>query len=96
MNMPLPAILPNRQGPTMTELNTPNPAANMIDRAAQRSDAAIQAGTDAAREMAANARRAGERTVGYIQEEPVKALLIAAAAGAAAVVLFNLAARPQR
>ena len=99
---------------------------NMIDRATQRSDGVIQAGTDAAhqaldglsqtarqlqadaghlsqrgldalrdssRQMRIGARRAGERTVGYIQDEPVKAVLMAAAAGAALVVLLGLTSR---
>jgi ElaB/YqjD/DUF883 family membrane-anchored ribosome-binding protein len=129
MNPVLASILHALKGTTMTELNAPVSAANMIDRAAQRSDAAIQAGTDAAhqaleglsqsarqlqadaghlsqrgldalrdstREMRISARRAGERTVGYIQDEPVKAMLFAAAAGAALTVLLSLAGRSHR
>lgn len=129
MNPVLASILHALKGNTMTELNAPVSAANMIDRAAHRSDAAIQAGTDAAhqaleglsqsarqlqadaghlsqrgldalrdstREMRISARRAGERTVGYIQDEPVKAMLFAAAAGAALTVLLSLAGRSHR
>ncbi len=108
-------------------LNTAN---SMIDRAAQRSDAAIQAGADAAhqalddlsqsaRQLQADAghlsqrgldalrdstqklrdsaQRASERTAGYIQHDPVKAMLLAAATGAALMALVGLMSRtPQR
>ncbi len=114
----------------MNDTTTPSTTAgNMIDRAAQRSDAAIQAGTDAAhqaleglsqsarqlqadaghlsqrgldalrdstREARISARRAGERTVGYIQDEPVKAVAIAAAAGAVLMLVLGLAGRSHR
>ncbi len=104
-------------------------ASNVIDRATQRSDTAIQAGADAAhhaldslsqsarqlqaaagqlsqrgrdalrdgsRQVRASAHRASERTVGYIQDEPVKAVLMAAAVGAALVVLLGLTGRSRR
>ena len=113
----------------MNENTSMNAANNLIDRAAQRSDAAIQAGTDAAhhaldglsqsarqlqadaghlsqrgldalrqssRQMRDSAHRAGERTVGYIHDEPVKSVLIAAAAGAALMVLLGLTGRSRR
>ncbi|GCL61814.1 hypothetical protein AQPW35_08950 [Rubrivivax pictus] len=129
MNQPLASILHTLKGNTMTELNTPASAANMIDRATQRSDAAIQAGTEAAhqaleglsqsarqlqadaghlsqrgldalrdgtRDLRISARRAGERTVGYIHDEPVKSMLFAAAAGAAVMALLSLAGRSHR
>lgn len=113
----------------MNENTAMNVANNMIDRAAQRSDDAIQAGTDAAhhaldglsqsarqlqadaghlsqrgldalrestRHMRDSAHRAGERTVGYIHDEPVKSVLIAAAAGAALMVLLGLTGRSRR
>ena len=102
---------------------TSTQANGMIDRAAQRGTAAIQAGADAAHEaldsLSVSARRlqadaghlsqrgldalrdssrqvrerahaAGERTVCYIQDEPVKAVLMAAATGAALMALFSL------
>ena len=113
----------------MNDTSAVTAASNMIDRATQRSDAAIQAGADAAhqaldglsqsarqmqadaghlsqlgldalrngsRQMRASAQRAGERTVGYIQHEPLKAVLWAAAAGAAMVVLLGLTGRSRR
>lgn len=100
-----------------------NASGNLIDRAAQRSDAAIQAGAEAAhnaldglsqsaRQLQADAghlsqlgldalrdssrlvrersRQAGERAVGYIQDEPVKSILLAAAAGAALMAIVSL------
>ncbi len=114
------------QGTTMNDNTTMNAANNLIDRAAQHSDTAIHAGTDAAqhaldslsqsarqlqadaghlsqrgldalrdstRQLRINAHRASERTVGYIQDEPVKAVLFAAVAGAALVVLLGLTGR---
>lgn len=113
----------------MNDNNTMHAASNLIDRATQRSDAAIQAGADAAhhaldglsqsarqlqadaghlsqrgldalrdstRRMRDSAHRAGERTVGYIHDEPVKSVLIAAAAGAALMVLLGLTSRSRR
>ena len=44
----------------------------------------------------AGARRAGDRAVGYIQGEPVKAMLLAAATGAALVGLLGLTGRSRR
>lgn len=59
-----------------------------------------QRGLDALREstrqMRDGAHRAGARTVGYIQDEPVKSVLIAVAAGAALVVLLGLTGRAHR
>ncbi len=110
----------------MNDTSAVTAASNMIDRATQRSDAAIHAGADAAhqaldglsqsarqlqaeaghlsqlgldalrdssRQMRASAQRAGERTVGYIQDEPLKAVLWAAAGGAALVLLLGLTGR---
>jgi len=52
---------------------------------------------DSSRQVRERAQQAGERTVGYIQGEPVKAVLLAAAAGAALVLLFGLlGGRPAR
>ena len=103
-----------------------NATNNVIDRVAQRSDAAIQAGADAAhdalqglsqsarqwqadaghlsqrglealrdstRQVRERAHQAGERTVGYVHDEPVKALLIAAAAGAALMAVLGMMGR---
>lgn len=110
----------------MSEQTALNAANSVIDRAAQRSDAAIQAGADAAhqalagisetarrlqadasqlsqrgmealrdssRQVRESAQRAGERTVVYIQDQPVKSVLIAAAAGAALMAVASLFSR---
>jgi ElaB/YqjD/DUF883 family membrane-anchored ribosome-binding protein len=58
--------------------------------AAQRSVAAVRTGTQHALDRA---HTAGDQTVSYIRGEPVKAMLIAAAAGAALMALVNMAAR---
>ena len=47
---------------------------------------------DHGRELRLRAQVAGERTVGYIQDEPVKSVLFAAAAGAALMALFSAVA----
>ena len=59
----------------------------------QRGLDALHNATSAARNQA---RVAGERTVSYIQDEPVKAMLMAAATGAALMALLSLANRPHR
>jgi ElaB/YqjD/DUF883 family membrane-anchored ribosome-binding protein len=51
---------------------------------------------DSTRQIRQGAHRAGERTVGYIQDEPVKAVLVAAAAGAALMALIGLMGRSHR
>ncbi|HOB93573.1 MAG TPA: hypothetical protein PK306_02910 [Aquabacterium sp.] len=56
-------------------------------RLRQRSLDAMREGSELVRERA---RRAGERSVGYIRDEPVKSVLVAAAAGAALMALFSL------
>jgi ElaB/YqjD/DUF883 family membrane-anchored ribosome-binding protein len=56
-----------------------------------------QQGADAVRDgskmLRDNATRLGDSTTRYIQEEPLKAVLIAAAAGAALVGLVSLLSR---
>jgi len=70
---------------------------SMIKQAADQASALAQRGLDAVRdqthELRGRARRASEGTVDYIQAEPVKAMLIAAAAGAALMALVGLIAR---
>lgn len=64
-----------------------------INRAAEQVQDLARRGLDRARDVGSDARlqaqRAGDRTVGYIQDEPVKAVLIAAAAGAAVALLIR-------
>jgi len=56
----------------------------------QRSVNAVRDGTQQVRDTA---QRASDSTVGYIRDEPVKAMLIAAATGAALMALVGLLTR---
>ncbi|HWH80628.1 MAG TPA: hypothetical protein VNU71_00160 [Burkholderiaceae bacterium] len=72
-------------------------AAPLIERLTSQAGAAAQRGADAVRETSAQLReralRAQDTTVGYIKDEPVKAMLIAAATGAALMALVSLMSR---
>lgn len=72
-------------------------ASPMLDRATERASALAQRGVDSVRETTQHLReralRASNSTVGYIEKEPVKAMLIAAAAGAALMALIRLMGR---
>jgi len=64
--------------------------AEQIDDLAHRAVAlAKQAGSGVRKQ----AERTGELTVGYVKDEPVKAILMAAAAGAATAVLLGMLSR---
>lgn len=71
--------------------------APMLTRAAEQATAMAHRGIDAVREgsqqVRDKAQRASENTVQYIKDEPVKAVLIAAAAGAALMALVSLVSR---
>jgi ElaB/YqjD/DUF883 family membrane-anchored ribosome-binding protein len=60
---------------------------------AQRGADALRDGSEQLREKAAHA---GDRTVGYIRDEPVKAMLMAAATGAALMALLTLLTRSRK
>lgn len=72
-------------------------AAPLLNRATEQVSALAHRGVDAVREgshqLRDKAQHASDRTVGYIQEEPVKAMLIAAATGAALMALVSLVTR---
>jgi ElaB/YqjD/DUF883 family membrane-anchored ribosome-binding protein len=72
-------------------------AAAATDQAAQQVLGVAQRGVAAVRDTTHHAidraHVAGEQTVGYIKDEPVKAMLIAAAAGAALMALVSMASR---
>jgi ElaB/YqjD/DUF883 family membrane-anchored ribosome-binding protein len=72
-------------------------AAPLISRLSSQADAAMRKGADALRETSAQLREralmASDATVGYIKDEPVKAMLIAAATGAALMALVGLLSR---
>ena len=67
--------------------------AHMAERAedlVRRSSAVLREGTHHVRDSAA---RASDRTVAYIRDEPVKAVLIAAFTGAALLAIANMVSR---
>lgn len=74
-----------------------NLAAPLINRLTAQAEAAARRGADVVRDTSAQLRdkatKAQETTVGYIQDEPVKAMLIAAATGAALMALISLVTR---
>jgi ElaB/YqjD/DUF883 family membrane-anchored ribosome-binding protein len=75
-------------------------AAPLINRLSSQAETAARRGVDAVRDTSAQLRekalRASDSTVGYIKEEPVKAMLIAAATGAALMALVSLVTRSHR
>ena len=75
-------------------------AAPMLDRAGDQASALAQRGMDAVREGTQQVRErtahAADASVAYIRAEPLKSVLIAAAAGAALMALIGLVARARR
>jgi ElaB/YqjD/DUF883 family membrane-anchored ribosome-binding protein len=69
----------------------------LLERAGEQASALAQRGAEAVRERTQQLRdqtvRASDSTLAYIKDEPVKAVLIAAAAGAALVALLGLLRR---
>jgi ElaB/YqjD/DUF883 family membrane-anchored ribosome-binding protein len=70
----------------------------MIERAGEQASALAQRGIETVRERSQQLRnqaaRASDHTVGYIRDEPVKSVLIAAAAGAILVAMLRLFRKP--
>lgn len=68
-----------------------------LDRAAHQASALAQRGADAVRDGSQQIRekalRASETTVKYVKAEPVKAMMIAAASGAALMALASMKSR---
>jgi len=66
----------------------------LLERAGERASALAQRGVDAVRDRSLQVRdqalRASDGTLNYIKDEPVKAVLIAAAVGAALMALMGL------
>jgi ElaB/YqjD/DUF883 family membrane-anchored ribosome-binding protein len=69
-------------------------AAPVINRVATKAEELARRSADAMRERADyvkdRAYRASDATVGYVKDEPLKSILIAAAAGAAVMALITL------
>ena len=72
-------------------------ASPLLNRVTERASAMAQRGADAVRDGSDQVReralRASDTTVSYIKDEPVKAMLIAAAAGAAMMAMLSLMTR---
>ena len=72
----------------------------VIDRISDQAHALARQGMDAVRDQSlhlqARARRTSDDTLHYIRDEPVKAVLIAAATGALVIALAGLLMRPPR
>jgi ElaB/YqjD/DUF883 family membrane-anchored ribosome-binding protein len=72
-------------------------AAPLLNHAAETANAYLHQGMDAVHDgsnkVRAQARRASACTVNYIKDEPVKSILIAAAAGAVLTALVRMASR---
>jgi ElaB/YqjD/DUF883 family membrane-anchored ribosome-binding protein len=71
--------------------------APLLNRATEQASALAQRGLDAARNSAQQLRQtalqATDTTAGYIKNDPIKAVLIAAATGAALMALVSLMSR---
>ena len=69
-------------------------ATPMLNRVGDQASAMARRSVDTVRESSQQLRekavRAGDSTVGYIKDEPVKAILIAAATGAALMAVMSL------
>jgi ElaB/YqjD/DUF883 family membrane-anchored ribosome-binding protein len=72
-------------------------AAPMLERASTQIASLAQDGMDAvrggSRHLRESAQQATRQTVGYIRQEPVKAMLMAAATGAVLMALIGLVTR---
>ena len=65
-------------------------AAAQVDDLARRS---LERARDVGADLRHRVERSGDRTVGYIQDQPVKSMVIALAAGAGLAALIGLLAR---
>jgi ElaB/YqjD/DUF883 family membrane-anchored ribosome-binding protein len=70
--------------------------APLLDRASEVAKRGVSAARETSNELMTKAHRASDHTVGYIKDEPVKAMLIAAATGAALMALMSVMSRSGR
>lgn len=79
---------------------TPNPTPDTVNGLADRAIESMHQAADAVRgsthQMQSQAHQTSESLATYVRDEPVKALLMAAAAGAALVALLNATRRDCR
>ncbi len=77
--------------------NARDQAVPLINRLSSQAETAARRGVDAVRDTSVQVRdkalKASDSTVAYIKDEPVKAMLIAAATGAALMALIGLLSR---
>lgn len=75
-------------------------AAPLINRLTSQAENAARRSVEAVRDTSAQIRekalRATDNTVGYIKDEPIKSMLIAAATGAALMAIYSLISRSRR
>lgn len=96
---------PSEQADGLTTLangvqNLHGRASPLLDRASEQAIALARRGADAVRDTSEHLRdralRASDGAVSYVRDEPVKSMLIAAAAGAALMALAGLLTRSRR
>ena len=77
--------------------NLADQAVPLLNRATEQASALAQRGVDsvldASHQLRDKALRASDSTLNYVKDEPVKAILIAAAIGAALMALISVASR---
>ena len=66
---------------------------NAVDQASALAQSGLDVVRDSSRRLREQARLASDHTVGYIKDEPVKSMLMAAATGALLMGLINLISR---
>jgi ElaB/YqjD/DUF883 family membrane-anchored ribosome-binding protein len=71
-------------------------AAPLLDRASEVAKRGVNAARESSHQIIDKAGRASDHTVTYIKDEPVKAMLIAAATGAALMALVSVMSRSGR
>ena len=75
-------------------INTAKPVIERLtEEAESRARRGLDSARDASRQLRERAAHASDSTVRYIKDEPVKAMLIAAATGAALVTVISLLSR---
>jgi ElaB/YqjD/DUF883 family membrane-anchored ribosome-binding protein len=70
--------------------------APLLDRASEVAKRGVNVARETSNELMSKAHRASDTTVSYIKDEPVKAMLIAAATGAALMALMSVMSRNGR
>jgi ElaB/YqjD/DUF883 family membrane-anchored ribosome-binding protein len=70
--------------------------APLLDRASEVAKRSVNSARETSNELLTKAHRASDHTVSYIKDEPVKAMLIAAATGAALMALMSAMSRSGR